>query len=150
MVQSPSSINLNTPGQSGAVPSPLNAQEEQLYREKYRQLTKYIEPLKNVLARMGSDDEKVTKISKLLEILCNPNQRIPLDTLLKCETALERMNLSSYNSVSSSFSYSTRDGSVTNLLLESVNMNLQSSVGNHTLQKTFRPAMDSLFGADSK
>lgn len=150
MVQSPSSINLNTPGQSGAAPSPLNPQEEQLYREKYRQLTKYIEPLKNMMARMGSDDEKVTKISKLLEILCNPNQRIPLETLLKCELALERMNLSSYMPVPSSFSYSTRDGSVTNLLLDSVNTNLQSPVGNHTLQKTFRPPLDALFGADTK
>lgn len=149
-MQSPSSINLNTPGQSGAVPSPLNPQEEQLYREKYRQLTRYIEPLKAVLARMGSDDEKFTKISKLLELLCNPTQRVPLDTLLKCEIALERMNLNSYSSASSAFSYSTRDGSVTNLLLEAVNSNLQSSVGNHTLQKTFRPAMDSLFGCDTK
>lgn len=147
MVQSPGSINLNTPGQSGTVASPLNPQEEQLYREKYRQLTKYIEPLKAMMARMGSDDEKVTKISKLLEILCNPHQRIPIETLLKCETALERMNLSS---MSSSFSYNPRDGSVTSVLLDAVNTNLQSPIGNHTLQKTFRPSMDSLFGSDIK
>lgn len=31
-------------------------------------------------------------MNKLLEILCNPNRRIPLDTLLKCEVALEKMD----------------------------------------------------------
>lgn len=37
-------------------------------------------------------DEKLKKMNKLLEILCNPNQRIPLETLLKCEVALEKMD----------------------------------------------------------
>lgn len=35
-------------------------------------------------------------MNKLLEILCNPNKRIPLDTLLKCETALEKMDFKAY------------------------------------------------------
>jgi len=41
--------------------------------------------------------EKMTKMSKLLEILCNPTQRVPLETLLKCEKALEKMDLISYS-----------------------------------------------------
>lgn len=57
MAPSPGSVNLNTPGQVAAVASPLNPQEEQLYREKYRQLTKYIEPLKRMIARIGNDGE---------------------------------------------------------------------------------------------
>lgn len=100
MAPSPSSVSLNTPGQAAAAPSPLNPQEEQLYREKYRQLTKYIEPLNKMVARIGKDgktDEKFLKMNKLLEILCNPNQRIPLETLIKCETALEKMDLKSYS-----------------------------------------------------
>lgn len=101
MAPSPSSISLNTPGQAVAAPSPLNPQEEQMYREKYRQLTKYIEPLKRMVARIGNDgkhtDEKFLKMNKLLEILCNPNQRIPLETLVKCEIALEKMDLKSYS-----------------------------------------------------
>lgn len=117
MAPSPGSVNLNTPGQAAAAASPLNAQEDQLYREKYRQLTKYIEPLKRMIARIGNDgksahsstylflsdyefriaDEKLLKMNKLLEILCNPNQRIPLETLLKCEIALEKMDLKSYS-----------------------------------------------------
>lgn len=39
----------------------------------------------------------MTKMSKLLEILCNPTQRVQLDTLLKCEKALEKMDLFSYS-----------------------------------------------------
>lgn len=44
--------SLNTPGQPGNIPSPMNPQEEQLYKEKYRQLVKYIEPLKRMTAKM--------------------------------------------------------------------------------------------------
>lgn len=54
LAPSPSS-SINTPGQAVAVPSPLNPHEEQQYREKYRQLTKYIEPLKRMVARIGND-----------------------------------------------------------------------------------------------
>lgn len=100
MAPSPSNISLNTPGQVQAAPSPLNPQEEQLYREKYRQLTKYIEPLKRMVARIANDgkhsEEKLLKMNKLLEILCNPTQRIPLETLVKCEIALEKMDLKAY------------------------------------------------------
>lgn len=55
MAPSPSSVSLNTPGQAAAAPSPLNPQEDQMYRDKYRQLTKYIEPLKRMVARIGND-----------------------------------------------------------------------------------------------
>lgn len=58
MQPSPSS-SINTPGQI-AVPSPLNPQEEHLYREKFRQLSKYIEPLKRMIARMGNDGMYIT------------------------------------------------------------------------------------------
>lgn len=35
------------------------------------------------------DGEKMTKMKKLLDVLSNPDARIPLGTLLKCEAALE-------------------------------------------------------------
>lgn len=60
LAPSPSS-SINTPGQSVAVPSPLNPHEEQQYREKYRQLTKYIEPLKRMVARIGNDGKDSSK-----------------------------------------------------------------------------------------
>lgn len=150
MAPSPSSTNLNTPGQTGAVPSPLNPQEEQLYREKYRQLTKYIEPLKKMIARIGSDDEKLLKMNKLLEILSNPNQRIPLETLMKCEIALEKMDLKSYSMTPVAPSFGSKEHYINNALLEAVSTNLQSPIGNHTLQRTFRPCLEALFGPDIK
>lgn len=51
MAPSPNA-SLNTPGQPGNIPSPMNAQEDQLYKEKYLQLVKYIEPLKRMTAKM--------------------------------------------------------------------------------------------------
>lgn len=100
---------------SNAGPSPL-AQEDIAYREKVRQLSKYIEPLRKMIARIGNegnhtkylitlntvihlniiikDVEKLSKMKKLLEILSTPTQRMPLETLLKCEVALEKLDLS--------------------------------------------------------
>ena len=80
MAPSPSG-SLNTPLRPGETPTQgsLNSHDEQLYREKYRQLTKYIEPLKRMIARMGNDDgDRLLKLKKLLELLSNPNSRIPV------------------------------------------------------------------------
>uniref|UniRef100_A0A336LVV1 Mediator of RNA polymerase II transcription subunit 15 n=1 Tax=Culicoides sonorensis TaxID=179676 RepID=A0A336LVV1_CULSO len=139
IAQSPSQP-LNTPMRPGeTAPSPLNAHDDQLYREKYRQLTKYIEPLKRMIARMGNDDgDRLHKLKKLLEILSNPNSRIPLDTLLKCETALENQ-LGTF-----------KEHTINNPLLEAVSANMQNPLANHTMQRTFKPCTDSLFGSDIK
>jgi mediator of RNA polymerase II transcription subunit 15 len=115
----------------------LNPQEEQLYREKYRSLTKYIEPLKKMIARMENDDgDKISKMKRLLEILCNPTVRIPLETLYKCETALTNQ-LGTF-----------KEHPTNNPLLESVRTVLESPMANHTLYRTFRPCLE--FGADIK
>lgn len=55
MAPSPSS-SLNTPGGVGATPSPQ--QEDQAYRDKVRQLSKYIEPLRRMIAKMSSEGSK--------------------------------------------------------------------------------------------
>lgn len=57
MAPSPSS-SLNTPGGVGATPSPQ--QEDQAYRDKVRQLSKYIEPLRRMIAKMSSEGSKDT------------------------------------------------------------------------------------------
>jgi len=51
--------SLNTPmnPSSNAGPSPL-AQEDIAYREKVRQLSKYIEPLRKMIAHMGNEGKK--------------------------------------------------------------------------------------------
>jgi mediator of RNA polymerase II transcription subunit 15 len=54
MAPSPSS-SLNTPGPTVPTPSPCSLQEDQAYREKVRQLSKYIEPLRRMINRMGND-----------------------------------------------------------------------------------------------
>ncbi|XP_029720029.1 mediator of RNA polymerase II transcription subunit 15 [Aedes albopictus] len=130
--------SLNTPGQAAA-PSPLNPQEEHLYKEKYRSLQKYIEPLKRMIAKMEHDDvDKMGKMKRLLDILCNPTCRIPLETLYKCEAAL------------TSQLGTIREPPLNNPLVEAVSANLQSPLGNHTLQRTFRPCLEALFGPDIK
>ena len=63
------------------------------YAEKVRELSRFIEPLRQKIAAMGrEDDEKLAKMRRLLEILCNPsNKRLPMETLKKCEAVLNRM-----------------------------------------------------------
>ena len=59
MVQSPSS-SLNTPIGAGAVPSPVgDSADDHAYREKVRQLSKYIEPLRKMIERMVNDGESM-------------------------------------------------------------------------------------------
>ncbi|KAF5295040.1 hypothetical protein FQR65_LT10593 [Abscondita terminalis] len=148
MAPSPSS-SLNTPGQPG--PSPMGMQEDQAYREKVRQLSKYIEPLRKMIAKMGNDDvEKLSKMKKLLEILSNPSQRMPLETLMKCEVVLEKLDFKRGDGsvAPPAQSVTFKEHHCFNPLLEAVNNNLQSSVINHTLQRTFGPTLEALFGPE--
>ena len=47
-----------------------------------------------MIAKIGNEDqEKLGKMKKLMDILSNPTKRLPMETLLKCEAVLERMNL---------------------------------------------------------
>ncbi|XP_061387400.1 mediator of RNA polymerase II transcription subunit 15-like [Musca vetustissima] len=141
MRQSPSQ-SINTPGQV-TQNSPFNPQEDQLYREKYKQLTKYIEPLKRVVDKLridGGNAENYRKMSKLLEILTNPAQRVSLETLLKCEKVLENTDMKSYSDQSF--------GKSSNPLMEVITATLQSPLANHTLYRTFRPSLELLFGTD--
>ena len=69
------------------------------YLMKLQELAKYIDPLRNMIRRIESDTSKADskeffKIKQLLEIISNQNnQRVPYETLRKCEDALENMNL---------------------------------------------------------
>ncbi|XP_069697565.1 mediator of RNA polymerase II transcription subunit 15 isoform X2 [Periplaneta americana] len=153
MAPSPSS-SLNTPGPAVPTPSPCSLQEDQAYREKVRQLSKYIEPLRRMINRMGNDDvEKLSKMKKLLEILSNPSKRMPLETLLKCEVVLEKLDLKrGEGSVAPQATHliPLKEHHIFNPLLEAVNNTLQSPVANHTLQRTFGPCLEALFGPEIK
>lgn len=137
--------SLNTPGQPGQSPLASGGAlpEEQAYREKIRQLSKYVEPLRKMITRMGNDDgEKMSKMKKLLEILSNPHQRMPLDTLIKCEIVLEKIDFKRGDGLP------FKESHVFHSLLDAVSQNLQSPVINHTLHRTFGPTLDALFGPE--
>ncbi|XP_047042149.1 mediator of RNA polymerase II transcription subunit 15 isoform X2 [Helicoverpa zea] len=146
MVASPSS-SLNTPVGAG-VASPGG--EEAAYREKVRQLSKYIEPLRRMVHRMvseGENVEKLTKMKNLLDILSNPNKRMPLETLIKCEVVLEKLDFKRSEGV---VVPSAGKEQIFNPLLEVVNNCLQSPLANHTLKRTFGSALDALNGPEMR
>lgn len=140
MAPSPSAP-MNTPGQPQAVQSPMNPVDDQIYREKYNRLTKYKEPLKKMISRVGSDvnSEKITKLKKLLEILSNPDTRIPLETLVKCEIVLE-------NQFGALEPQAT---SINNPLFDAIANSLQNPLGSHVLHRSFK-SFDLIFGPDIK
>lgn len=96
--------------------------------------------------------EKLSKMKKLLEILSNPQQRMPLDTLLKCEIVLEKIDFRRGDSSvpTSTAQLPFKEPHVFHALLDAVNSNLQSPVINHTLHRTFGPTLDALFGPEIK
>ncbi|KAJ9591040.1 hypothetical protein L9F63_027754, partial [Diploptera punctata] len=141
----------HTPGPAVPTPSPCSLQEDQAYKEKVRQLSKYIEPLHRMINRLGNDDvEKLSKMKKLLEILSNPSKRMPLETLLKCEAVLEKLKRGEGSVVPQATHFPLKEHHIFNPLLEAVNNTLQSPVANHTLQRTFGPCLEALFGPEIK
>lgn len=149
MAPSPSS-SLNTPVAVGATPSPQ--QEDQAYRDKVRQLSKYIEPLRRMISRMGNDGnvDKLSKMKKLLEILSTPSKRMPMETLLKCEVVLEKVDFKRGDGSVGPPVTTLKEHHFFSPLLEAVNTHLQSPVVNHTLQRTFGPCLEALFGPEIK
>nr|XP_026490508.1 mediator of RNA polymerase II transcription subunit 15 isoform X2 [Vanessa tameamea] len=155
MVASPSpSSSLNTPAGAGAggagVASPGG--EDAAYREKVRQLSKYIEPLRRMVMRMvseGENVEKLTKMKNLLDILSNPNKRMPLETLIKCEVVLEKLDFKRSEGVGLGLPSAGKE-QIFNPLLEVVNNCLQSPLANHTLKRTFGSTLDALNGPEIK
>lgn len=92
-------------------------------------------------------------MKKLLEILSNPTQRMPLETLIKCEVVLEKLDFKrSDGSVPAPTTTHLmfKEHHVFNPLLEAVNNSLSSPVINHTLQRTFGPTLEALFGPELK
>ncbi|XP_063965771.1 mediator of RNA polymerase II transcription subunit 15-like isoform X1 [Lytechinus pictus] len=191
-VPSPSST-LNTPGNPSSVgsvnPSPgggmrggpgSNQGQAELiaYQEKMRYLSKYIEPLKKtIMANTNREDSgglsatDVNKMKGLLEIIANPNpnKRLTLQQLNKCEQYLEgfeqvrnqlatasssstAMTSTKATTASTASTLETRIMGKTNMfqpLLDAVKANIDSPYINHTLQRTFGPALTTLQGTPS-
>ncbi|KAL7297856.1 hypothetical protein TKK_0008885 [Trichogramma kaykai] len=152
MAPSPSS-SLNTPG-SALGASPLqDEQMSQAYKEKVRKLSKYIEPLRKMILKMTAEGntDKTNKMKILLEILTNPSSSTKLDVLQKCEIALEKMDFKKFEAQGPGIPpLGLKEHHFFSPLLEVVNTLLQSPVANHTLQRTFGPCLEALFGPEIK
>lgn len=149
---------LNT-GNIGTSPSPAGRtpQDDQLYLEKLKQLSKYIEPLRRMIARIDKDEDRKKELSKmknLLDILSDPNKRCSMEILLKCEQVLERLELRVAGSESSTSAPNQPivgpskppEQNICQPLIDAINYHIKSPLFNHTLQRTFGPAVAALNG----
>lgn len=143
---------LNTPGNPvsvGAAQSP----EDQAYLEKLKQLSKYIDPLRRMVRRIDTEEdnkkEQSHKMKNLLEILSDPSKRLPMATLLKCEQVLLKMELSKSTPAGADGSSSSSKSGEQHMcqpLLDAVASHTKSPLLNHTLHRTFGPAITALRG----
>jgi len=168
---SPHSHFVPSPQQNAGVPSPgqrmsmapspqgsirpgmdMNSQnqnDDQAYLAKVQQLSKYIEPLKKMIAKIGNEDqEKLGKMKKLMDILSNPTKRLDYHVLLRCESVLEHMIR---DAPPDPTGQETSGGSSINPLLDSVlklkRLNSSQSM-NHSMYRTFGPPLEAISGAE--
>ncbi|XP_064612392.1 mediator of RNA polymerase II transcription subunit 15-like [Liolophura sinensis] len=157
--------NLNTPGNPGSVgpvasPASRAPGEDQAYLDKLKQLSKYIEPLRRMVNKIDKDEDnqsqkdQLSKMKNLLGILSDSSRRLPMTTLLKCEQVLEKLDLN-LKGTGSSVTHTqmltkSSEQHMCQPLLDAVAALIQSPMLNHTLHRTFGPAMTSLNGPPIK
>ena len=118
----------------------------------------------------NEDQEKLGKMNKLMDILSNPNKRMPMETLLKCEAVLEKMNLDTSasqrpgvdqagNETKPAYTIPSPSSSGINPLLDAVIklINAHQKVAgtpspsalplNHTLHRSFAP-LEAIYGPE--
>ncbi|KAL8180659.1 UNVERIFIED_CONTAM: mediator complex subunit Med15 [Gekko kuhli] len=143
---------LNTPGNPNSVMSPASSSqsEEQQYLEKLKQLSKYIEPLRRMINKIDKNEDRkkdLSKMKSLLDILTDPSKRCPLKTLQKCEIALEKLkNDMAVPTPPPPAVPPTKQQYLCQPLLDAVLANIRSPVFNHSLYRTFMPAMTAIHG----
>ncbi|XP_043385359.1 mediator of RNA polymerase II transcription subunit 15 isoform X10 [Chelonia mydas] len=148
----PSPGPLNTPGNPNSVMSPASSSqsEEQQYLEKLKQLSKYIEPLRRMINKIDKNEDRkkdLSKMKSLLDILTDPSKRCPLKTLQKCEIALEKLkNDMAVPTPPPPPVPPTKQQYLCQPLLDAVLANIRSPVFNHSLYRTFVPAMTAIHG----
>ncbi|KAJ8978013.1 hypothetical protein NQ317_002775 [Molorchus minor] len=148
--------SLNTPGQPSQSPMGGGAMtEEQAYREKVRQLSKYIEPLRKMITKMGNEDiEKMSKMKKTpRDTLESPAKDAFGYAEKNAKLYWKKLTLKRGDSsvpTASAAHLPFKEPHVFHSLLDAVNANLQSPVINHTLHRTFGPTLEALFGPEIK
>ncbi|XP_059169902.1 mediator of RNA polymerase II transcription subunit 15-like isoform X2 [Physella acuta] len=144
-VPSPNTM-LHTPGTAVSDPSPgppSTSQEEMEYVKKLEKLSRYIEPLRKFVIdseKKTDEDSKKNhkKMKSLLDILTNPKKRVPMVVLEKCEQVLQKLTTSS--------SVSSAHGHMCQPLLDAVAHFSTASYLNHSLHRTFGPALEAYMG----
>ncbi|GFN97853.1 mediator of RNA polymerase ii transcription subunit 15-like protein [Plakobranchus ocellatus] len=143
-VPSPNQM-LHTPGNVVTEPSPgppSTSQEELEYVKKLEKLSRYIEPLRKFVqdAEKKTDEESIKsckKMKKLLVILTDPKNRVRMEVLDKCEQALLKLN---------PFQPSSAHGHMCQPLLDVVARFSTAPSLNHSLYRTFGPALEAYTG----
>ncbi|XP_062448923.1 mediator of RNA polymerase II transcription subunit 15-like [Rhea pennata] len=149
-VQSPGP--LNTPGNPNSLMSPASSSQsdEQQYLEKLKQLSKYIEPLRRMINKIDKNEDRkedLSKMKSLLDILTDPSKRCPLKATQKCEIALEKLKNDMAVPIPPPPPVPpTKQQYLCQLLLDAVLANIRSPVFNHSLYRTFMPAMTAIHG----
>lgn len=153
MVSVPSpNTNLNTPMPMAPTPSPRNPEDQACF-EKIKELKKYTDLLQRMIAKAGTEDmEKSSKMKKLLEILTNPNQRVSMEILLKCEAALKKMEKQQHDAggvlapISAPTTQTKDMPSPFQQIQEAVLTSLKNGSSSHTFLRTFRQSVEALTG----
>ncbi|CAJ0929554.1 unnamed protein product [Ranitomeya imitator] len=132
-------------------PASTSQSDEQQYLEKLKQLSKYIEPLRRMINKIDKNEDRkkedLSKMKSLLDILTDPSKRCPLQTLQKCEIALEKLkNDMIVTTPPPPTVPSTKQQYLCQPLLDAVLANIRSPVFNHSLYRTFVPAMTAIHG----
>ncbi|XP_064620401.1 mediator of RNA polymerase II transcription subunit 15-like isoform X13 [Lineus longissimus] len=156
---SPGQVQLHTPGNvatQGAVPSPASrTPEDQAYLEKLQQLSKFKEPLKAFIQSLDKGDDRhkkeKIKMTNLLDVLSNPNKRLSMAALVRCEQILEKLDLQVKATLPSGITPSTtsqvsQERHMCQPLLDTIAAHMKSPLLNHTLQRTFGPALYAIQG----
>lgn len=144
-------------------PSP-QSEEQRRYAEKLQQLSKFIDPLRKMIERIERDDvgqnkNEVTKIKRLLDIISDPmsfGKGVTLDTLLKCEQVLEKMDFRHKSSAHGSgdqqqhnvqhhqIPTAVSSSNICQPLMDAIYANIKKPHLQSTLARTFAPAAAAL------
>ena len=143
MAPSPSQTSIRTPG------NPEMNQQTDEYLEKVRQLGKYIEPLRKMIAKIGNEDqEKLQKMKKLMDILSNPSKRLAYDVLLRCESVLEHMIRDGPPDSNNAEGQNSSINPILDSVLKLKNQKAKANHLNHSLHRTFGPPLEAINGAE--
>lgn len=113
-----------------------------------------------MIARIDKDEDRKKELSRLkglLDILTDSKKRCSMDTLLKCEQVLEKMELKCKPSegmlqpnLMAPGLIKPQEQNICQPLLDAIANHIRSPLINHTLQRTFGPVVAALCGPSTR